>query len=287
MNFVKSLSAVSFNAILTKEIRFINWVGRPRNIVYGDMLRMAIHPSTLFYLVIVGIILTLLDANGYQANLPLWGGAVVWFVGILVATLSYSALLFLWTAFYTKTSGRGIAFPVIAFLSTLSTLYGAELTESLLLGQPFSGDHWARSLPYTFLVITVFDIVHFVFAMPVIQAKSRHEAEPEKRPPITLAGRTFKRGTIHWAMSQDHYLKISTGDKTEMVLARMADLADQTDPEEGLQPHRSWWIAPHAIKALKDSGGVLMKDGTVVPVARGRLSGLRAWLKSSGCAEKP
>lgn len=267
--------------LLGKELCLIDIFGRRRVIAYGVMLRMTPHRATLFFILIVAATLTLSDPNSYREHLSIWQLGIVWLVAVLVVTGAYVGLIMLWAYINLRTGWRVVFFPLIAFLSTFPTLFSAELTYSLLSGQEFSALLALNRVLYVFLIIEVFDILHFSFAMPVIIAEVGSSMKPAASPTIKLAGQKFSASSLCWAMSQDHYLKIFAGGKTHMLLARMSDLTGQIDPDQGIQPHRSWWISAHAAGDIQRDGKaevIEMQDGTRVPLARGRAAGVRAWL---------
>lgn len=267
-------------AILHNPVRLVNIIGKPRDIIYGDLLRTAVNPSTFLFLVFVVAVLVLLNANSYLLVLTLPAVILVWSIGVLVVALSYIILIFLWNLLNFVTGRRAVFLPLIAAISTFSTVVAIEFSASLLSDHPFSVQHSLMLVPYTFLVILTFDLVHFLFALPVIQARALKRQPRVQKAMISLANHQFSPGSIDWAMSQDHYLNIATEGRKKLILARISDLVDQIQPAEGIQPHRSWWISANAVQEIvKDEKGetVVMRDGTRVPIARGRIAEVRVW----------
>ena len=63
--------------------------------------------------------------------------------------------------------------------------------------------------------------------------------------------------------------------------ARLSDIVAQTRDEDGIQPHRSWWVPRHSVRELgRDAGKPVLRltDESVIPVARGRLETVRHWI---------
>jgi uncharacterized membrane protein len=82
-----------------------------------------------------------------------------------------------------------------------------------------------------------------------------------------------------WAVSsEDHYLRVHTSMGEEMILMRLADAVRELAALDGLQTHRSWWVARGG---LADAGRVdgrlvlKLKSGTEVPVSRTYLAAVR------------
>lgn len=76
---------------------------------------------------------------------------------------------------------------------------------------------------------------------------------------------------VHHVEAQDHYLKVSTNRSTEFLRCRMSDAVNELRETEGMQIHRSHWIALSAIDkyiSTKDAAKVVLKNGETVPVSR-------------------
>lgn len=91
--------------------------------------------------------------------------------------------------------------------------------------------------------------------------------------PVRLLQRVplAKRGALVSLSVQDHYVAITTTKGTEMVLMRLSDAIAEAENVEGLQIHRSHWIALKGIAAThKRQGKLLMEtvNGEELPVSR-------------------
>lgn len=74
--------------------------------------------------------------------------------------------------------------------------------------------------------------------------------------------------------AQDHYLKVTTNKGSEMLLMRMGDACSELEAIDGMQVHRSWWVASgHVTGTTKNNSRVVLNlsDGQEVPVSRGFL----------------
>ncbi len=83
-----------------------------------------------------------------------------------------------------------------------------------------------------------------------------------------------------WAIgSEGHYSRICTDAGDELVLIRLKDAIVEANPVEGLQVHRSWWVAKAAIGELRTGNSktiLVLKNGLEVPVSRSRRNDLRS-----------
>lgn len=87
-----------------------------------------------------------------------------------------------------------------------------------------------------------------------------------------------QRGPLLRIESQDHYLLVITTAGRAMILMRMGDAVAELDAAEGMQVHRSHWVARRAMRALRREGGRLwlVVEGEDVPVSRANHAALRA-----------
>ncbi|NQX95687.1 MAG: LytTR family transcriptional regulator [Erythrobacter sp.] len=70
--------------------------------------------------------------------------------------------------------------------------------------------------------------------------------------------------------SDGHYLRVFTDQGSELILMRLKDAMGETAPVEGMQVHRSWWLArrPQIERSTKDGRIELKRDkDTWVPVS--------------------
>ncbi len=82
--------------------------------------------------------------------------------------------------------------------------------------------------------------------------------------------------------SEDHYVHVyardECGDHKEMILMRLSDAIKEVNNIEGLQVHRSWWVAHHAIESCnRDSRKykLILHNGMEVAVSQARVGDLK------------
>ena len=81
----------------------------------------------------------------------------------------------------------------------------------------------------------------------------------------------FRTADLHAISSEDHYLRVHTSLGEEMILMRLADAVRELNGAEGLQVHRSWWVAKSGVTDEKRVDGrslLILPSGTEVPVSR-------------------
>lgn len=113
---------------------------------------------------------------------------------------------------------------------------------------------------------------------------------PAMRPdvgPLLAARLPVQLGTEVWALQgEDHYVRVHTSAGDDLLLVRMRDaVADLVGRTDGIQVHRSWWVARSGVAGRESKGRQLvlrLRNGVSVPVARDRLSTVREWLTQTG-----
>lgn len=87
----------------------------------------------------------------------------------------------------------------------------------------------------------------------------------EKLPP------RLARAELIAVQAEDHYLRIHTSAGNQLILMRFADALEALQGSDGLQVHRSWWVARRAVDLARFSRGrgeLALKGGLTAPVSR-------------------
>jgi hypothetical protein len=77
---------------------------------------------------------------------------------------------------------------------------------------------------------------------------------------------------------EDHYVRAHTALGSGLVLLRLSDALAELGAVEGMQVHRSWWVARHAVKDVARHGRnvrLVLDTGIEAPVSRANVSVLR------------
>ena len=83
--------------------------------------------------------------------------------------------------------------------------------------------------------------------------------------------------------AEDHYLRVHTSAGETMILMRLADAIRELAGIDGLQVHRSWWVARQGLAdATRTDGKLLLKlkSGAEAPVSRTYIKAVKdaGWL---------
>ena len=107
---------------------------------------------------------------------------------------------------------------------------------------------------------------------------------PVARPVARLSGETARLGReVLCLQMEDHYVRVHSCDGSRLELNSFARAVAELKAVEGLQVHRSWWVARHAVDAIVEDGRNIrlrLTNGVEAPVSRTRVAALRAagWL---------
>lgn len=82
---------------------------------------------------------------------------------------------------------------------------------------------------------------------------------------------------------EDHYVRLHTAEGSVLVLMPLGKATAEVGGLEGMQVHRSWWVARHAVEAVVEDGRNLrlrLTTGLEAPVSRAHVARLKAagWL---------
>ena len=77
---------------------------------------------------------------------------------------------------------------------------------------------------------------------------------------------------------QDHYVEVTTTAGSSLLLMRLSDAMRETGDVEGLQVHRSHWVARAHVTAAKREGDkaiLTLSDGRNLPASRSHIKALK------------
>ena len=156
------------------------------------------------------------------------------------------------------------------------------LTAGLMPGQALS----LAELPGYLGTSLVVSVTMSMLSVAILRAPRGSALAPETATETETAPTRFLerlpvrlRSAEIWAVeAEDHYLRVHTSAGQDLILLRMADALAELEGQEGMQVHRSWWVARSAIIDARrgDSRATLtLKDGAEAPVSRTYAAELR------------
>ncbi|MFZ5721513.1 MAG: LytTR family DNA-binding domain-containing protein [Pseudomonadota bacterium] len=222
----------------------------------------------LFVALVSGVFLTFSGAFG-TSEAPLVPRAAYWMVLMLVG---YAWGAFVSRYFFSEARRR------------LGNIWLDGLVASLLMSVPFTLVVWVASrvildsripveaLPFLFGPVLLVSMA--ITSLNILIESRRVAGDAGQAPPPRFLERLplKLRGADVWAVeAEDHYLRLHTSKGQDLILMRLADAVSELDGIEGMQVHRSWWVARDAIADARRGDGratLKLKDGAEVPVSR-------------------
>lgn len=141
---------------------------------------------------------------------------------------------------------------------------------------------WWIGMQYIYVLVVTLLLTSLAW---VVERYSEKQVAPasviviqQPAPPGATAGAfadrlpvKFRTAEIHAVSAEDHYLRVHTSAGEIMILMRLADAVRELAGLEGLQTHRSWWVARQGVSEVVRMDGKIslkLKSGAEAPVSR-------------------
>lgn len=222
---------------------------------------------------LIGAFLAYIDPYGATGSLPGWGKLIYW-TGLIAIGAYAGALADFGLNRAAPDLTSWIKLPLMALAAALAVSACIILIQKYLVHEP---------VPFRFLPLLFGNV--FVISMAVTgiialieltnsgksltgpnQGGRDAEALFLERLPIKYNG-----AALYAVSSEDHYLRVHTDRGEELILMRLVDAMRELSGAQGMQTHRSWWVAKAGIAEARREGGklrLILKSGTAVPVSR-------------------
>lgn len=126
---------------------------------------------------------------------------------------------------------------------------------------------------YTYVLVISLIVTSAAYVRSIMV--NSDDAELESGDPVTgfleRLPVKYRTAELYAISSEDHYLRVHTSLGEELILMRLADAVRELARADGLQVHRSWWVAKAGIQDEKRADGrslLVLPSGTEVPVSR-------------------
>ncbi len=106
------------------------------------------------------------------------------------------------------------------------------------------------------------------------------EAARAAHPTLMERVRPDRRGALLALKADGHYLQVYTDAGSDLILYRLSDALLELGGDDGIQVHRSWWVAQRALSSRRQRDRLVLVNGIDVPVSRSFLIAARqrGWL---------
>lgn len=220
---------------------------------------------------VIGAFLTITRPYNGSGDLPLWAAFLFWTGLVLTGSFTAEA-----TRTLLERSGRKFPMPallvIISITSALAVTALIVALEYMLAGHLVSGRHLLRLFGLVWVIAAALTAVGVMIERTVLAPVT----EPVKgaSPEETFLSRLpvkYRTAQLYALSAEDHYLRIHTSHGEELILMRLTDAMRELAGADGLQVHRSWWVARAAVRDTRKQGGKLslvLPSGKEAPVSR-------------------
>lgn len=250
---------------------------RPLQLALREVRGIYSSPRTLAIMAVIAVALGMAGPFGTFVDLAI-GPRFAYWVAVVFSTYGVGTF-FAWivlTLLGERVKSRWANVLVIGLSSSLPVTLTVALLDLVFLANDFVAPARLAVLWSYCLVIAMGIGLIIVLTQPEAAAAA---PAVEKAPPGILARLPLQaRGKLSHMSMQDHYVDIVTDRGHALVLLRLGDAMKETGEIEGLQIHRSHWIALQAVKRVHKAAGkisVEMADGTMLPISRGFVAAAR------------
>lgn len=191
---------------------------------------------------------------------------------LFVVATTFSVGIIIHEVLQPRLSARKIGFWTTLLTQGIATGIGISIVMLLINWVGLGASPWdARyALGMVFNVTLIAIVVSGILAFNAQSAPS-----PARERPLLsrLQSRLAqdKRGALISMSVEDHYVSVTTTKGTSMVLMRLGDAIAEAEAANGLQVHRSHWVATDHIADAQRAGDkatLTLTDGRKLPVSR-------------------
>ncbi len=232
-------------------------------------------PRVLAYFLIVGFVHTTFNPSAFDSAERYGLVAVLWIVGSMVYLATHLSIIFavLWLWPSGKTPIYNQIFGTLA-ATAASTFVMLEIGAVVLLPADLIGASFASMYGIAVLRMIPFEwlFFHHIFFFPLNQKESDL---------LMIGDREFSIHDLLYVRANEHRVCIYTKSGSFVERTRMKDLVNVLSTEDGIQPHRSYWVPKYSISEARcrdEKLVIVVEDGTEISVARTRRDPVQKWL---------
>lgn len=207
-------------------------------------------------------------------RIPLLPRIGLWFATMVVG---FGAAHFIAPWLTTKLEGRAGAPVQVALIAALVSLPVTGLL-MVISSDPFSWLKFCVQYGYVFVISVVVAGLSYGYDM-LTEAR---ETDMKRAPAQMFLERLpvkYRSATLYAVSAEDHYLRVHTSMGEDLILMRFADALRELSGAQGLQTHRSWWVAHEGVADTERKDGrlaLVLKSGGTASVSRTHAAAVKA-----------
>jgi DNA-binding LytR/AlgR family response regulator len=216
-------------------------------------------------------------AAGYAVRALYWAASICLYMLLLPLWIAVSSHL--WAKLTSTALPLIFATGPLVFALTLFGSWFPAIPGHLapVQGENLLGSTFLKNLVAAHLA----EMTAFLWLYPQFQLARLREKTSASVRFVRLNGRSLPVDSLKLVRNEEHYLIINTTMGTVRLRARMKDLLAQVALSDGIQSHRSYWVARQEVVELRGRE-LITQSGTKIPVSRYRLKAVQAWVSVLG-----
>jgi hypothetical protein len=226
----------------------------------------------------IGLFLAFIEPYDATQGLPFWAAFLYWtgliITGSLSGEVARRASAHVWPDMPTP-----VRLALISVASAAAVTLAIFVVERLLNSRQIPLDFLPTLFGLVWVISAAMTGIGFMMDRSILAPPP---TAPEGAGPVeTFLSRLplkYRKADLYAVSSEDHYLRVHTSVGEELILMRLADALRELDGAEGLQVHRSWWVAKSGVRDTRRDGGKLslvLVSGKLAPVSRTYLAAVK------------
>lgn len=267
--------------LLNTEIEIVDLLGGRTSFTIWEYTKVLGHKRTLLFVALSLLSFFAADPSGARNYVPMWVSVLLWPNAFIVYLILYHIGLLAFAAASRKLQWLRLPTALLGLICLIPTVFTCEALVNLASESTFPYSVEEQMIFY-FLSVQSLETVFYRFIMPGVRQEM--QSQPPSRQ-LIVGGEQIELEKLLHIEAREHHVHLTFEEKTARARARLSDIVAQTDMSDGVQPHRSWWVARDpAIRVERKNGRVFLRlrDNTEVPVARTRVDDVLDWLQSHG-----
>lgn len=267
--------------LLKTEIEIVDLLGGRTSFTIWEYTKVLGHKRTLLFVALSLLSFFAADPSGARNYVPMWVSILLWPNAFIVYLILYHIGLLAFAAASRKLQWLRLPTALLGLICLIPTVFTCEALVNLASDSTFPYSVEEQMIFY-FLSVQSLETVFYRFIMPGVRQEM--QSQPPSRQ-LIVGGEQIELDKLLHIEAREHHVHLTFEEKTARARARLSDIVAQTDMSDGVQPHRSWWVARDpAIRVERKNGRVFLRlrDNTEVPVARTRVDDVLDWLQSHG-----
>ncbi|WP_067737027.1 LytTR family DNA-binding domain-containing protein [Novosphingobium naphthalenivorans] len=228
-----------------------------------------------------GLLLTLLGPFGSYLNGPFHIRLLFWMSNCWIGLLLYGAIIHFLLG---RWRSSAVDWSALLLGTLFASIPQSWISRAMALHiWPRLKDHFPSPLLWYGQTI----VIGVLFVLIGVQWSIRRQSamQPEELPEQdeVLADPFFQPAAIIALQIEDHYVRVHRIGGSQIILMPLKQAIGRMNEVDGIQTHRSWWVAKAAVTEVKGTPRNMrlrLSNGLEAPVARSAVIKLReaAWL---------